>query len=329
MKKVSVIVPVYKVEEYLRQCVDSILNQTYREIEVILVDDGSPDGCPQICDAYREQDSRVIVIHKENGGSSDARNRGVDAATGELGLFIDSDDFWTDPDGLRKLMERHTEHPSEVLNFAYSKEEEDTKKKALKAYYADCMPKTMRRVEEQMDFLMKNGLYTASAWNKLIAMDLLKRIPFEKGRVSEDVVWCALLLKEAKSLDYVNLVFYCYRKRSGSITKNFTEKSCIDLKDAVIACCKAADEADVQYKPFLSQYAAYQFSTFIAVQALSSVFPKKCIPELAPYQGILRYGQSSRKIKVMNNGIKWMGLMNWCRFIRATRNIWDSRRDAI
>ncbi len=93
MAKISVIVPVYKVEKYIHKCVDSILNQTFSEIEVILVDDGTPDRCGEICDMYAQQDSRVKVIHKENGGLSDARNAGMPYATGEYLIFIDSDDY--------------------------------------------------------------------------------------------------------------------------------------------------------------------------------------------------------------------------------------------
>ena len=93
MPKISVIVPVYKVEKYIHKCVDSILNQAFSDIEVILVDDGTPDRCGEICDAYGEQDSRVKVIHKENGGLSDARNAGMPHASGEYIIFIDSDDY--------------------------------------------------------------------------------------------------------------------------------------------------------------------------------------------------------------------------------------------
>ena len=90
---ISIIVPVYKVEKYLKRCVDSILAQTYPCLEVILVDDGSPDGCPAICDEYAREDRRVRVIHKENGGLSDARNAGIDAAKGKFLGFVDSDDY--------------------------------------------------------------------------------------------------------------------------------------------------------------------------------------------------------------------------------------------
>ncbi len=92
-QKISVIVPIYKVENYLHRCVDSIINQTYTNLEIILVDDGSPDNCPMICDKYVKKDSRIRVIHKKNGGLSDARNAGINIATGEYIGFVDSDDY--------------------------------------------------------------------------------------------------------------------------------------------------------------------------------------------------------------------------------------------
>lgn len=101
MCEISIIVPIYKVERYLKRCVDSILNQTFTDFELILVDDGSPDNCGRICDEYAEKDNRIYVIHKENGGLSDARNAGLDYATGQYIIFVDSDDF-VEPDLLEK-----------------------------------------------------------------------------------------------------------------------------------------------------------------------------------------------------------------------------------
>ena len=100
---VSIIVPIYKVESYLRRCLDSVVSQTYTNLEIILVDDGSPDGCPQICDEYASKDSRIIVIHKENGGLSDARNVGLDICKGEYISFVDSDD-WINNHYIEKLL---------------------------------------------------------------------------------------------------------------------------------------------------------------------------------------------------------------------------------
>ena len=103
--KISFIIPVYNVESYLRQCVESLTHQTYRDIEIILADDGSPDGSPQLCDKLASEDSRIKVIHKENGGLSDARNAGLLAATGEYVVFVDGDDFWLDNNALQQLVD--------------------------------------------------------------------------------------------------------------------------------------------------------------------------------------------------------------------------------
>ena len=111
---ISVIIPVYKVELYLRECIDSVLAQTYQNLEVILVDDGSPDQCGSICEQYAEKDNRVCVIHKENGGLSDARNAGIDVAKGEYIGFVDSDD-WVAPDMYECLYKASVEYNAEFV----------------------------------------------------------------------------------------------------------------------------------------------------------------------------------------------------------------------
>ena len=113
MELISIVVPVYKVEPYLDKCVSSIVNQTYKNLEIILVDDGSPDNCPAMCDAWAEKDNRIRVIHKPNGGLSDARNAGMSVATGELMAFVDSDD-WIAPDMYEKLYHHLTEDGSDI-----------------------------------------------------------------------------------------------------------------------------------------------------------------------------------------------------------------------
>lgn len=122
---VSVIVPIYNVEPYLRKCVDSILAQTYINLEVILVDDGSPDGCPAICDEYKEKDERVKVIHKSNGGLSDARNAGLDAMTGEYVTFVDSDD-WLEFDVIQTLVNEAASNMIVSIEAVSVKDEQET-----------------------------------------------------------------------------------------------------------------------------------------------------------------------------------------------------------
>ena len=116
-KLISVIVPAYKTEKYIRQCVDSILNQTYKNLEIILVDDGSPDKCPEICDAYAKQDDRIIVIHQDNAGVSAARNKALDICRGDYISFVDSDD-WLEPETYDSVMQAIHQHNVDVVLFA-------------------------------------------------------------------------------------------------------------------------------------------------------------------------------------------------------------------
>ena len=327
--KISVIIPVYKVEQYLAQCVDSVLNQTYRDLEVILVDDGSPDRCPQMCDDYAAKDPRVRVIHQKNGGSSAARNAGVAVATGEYGLFLDSDDFWNDEEAVFRLAQRISAQPRDVICFSWYKYTESDGT-IIEANKGDSdMPKDADCLEKQLGFLTDRGLYSASACDKMISMQLLKRLPFEPGMFSEDVEWSARLMNAAGSFDYINSAFYCYRQREGSVSHTISEKSCRDLANAVVGCCTITEQSDAAHKPYLGRYSAYQFATFIAVQAFTETFSKETIQTLRPYAGILQYYANSRKVRYMYYGVRMMGFVNWCRLIRGTKSVWDSRRDRI
>lgn len=324
--KVSVIIPIYKVEKYINQCIDSVLNQTYKNIEVILVDDGSPDNCPDICDNYAKEDNRVKVIHKENGGLSSARNAGIQEATGEYAIFIDSDDYWKEENGLQKLVERIEKTKACVLSFGYEKYDEDTGR-CTPYFESDLVyhfPSGNKNA--QLDKMTKSNLYIASACNKLIRLNLLKELPFQNGMVSEDIEWCARLLAKADALDFLNLNFYCYRQREGSIAHSISEKSCIDLKNAILGSAKIAETAEQDVRNYVYRYVAYQFSTFIAVQAFAKEFQKDCIRELEPYTFVLKYYGKSKKTKYMYIGTKVLGLNLWCKIIKSTKNIWDKLR---
>ena len=329
MIKVSVIIPVYNVERYIHSCVDSVINQSYDDLEIILVDDGSSDGCPQICDEYARADSRVQVIHKENGGSSDARNVGILAATGDYGLFVDSDDYWPDPNMIHELVDRiHISH-ADILSYAYCLVDEKTGKVTDKIRLSESMPAEMTDRIEQLDYLTSKGLYVASAWNKLVKMALLKDSLFEKGSFSEDIEWSAKLLCSAERFDYVNKCYYCYRQRKDSIAHTISEKSCQDLKNAIIKCIRIMDTASQQIAPYLGRYVAYQYSTFIAVQAFVPGVQQEFIDDLAPYKYVLRYDDASRKVRLMHYGTSFFGFKNWCSLIRFTKGFWNTRRNIV
>ena len=125
--KISVIIPVYNTEKYLKECVESVLAQTYHNLEILLINDGATDSSPQICESYAKQDARIKLIHKENGGLSDTRNMGIKQCSGDYVLFLDSDDYWDDPKMVEKLADQMQQYPVDILNFRYKKYMEDTK----------------------------------------------------------------------------------------------------------------------------------------------------------------------------------------------------------
>lgn len=314
--KVSVIVPVYQVERYLAACVDSILAQSYPHFEVILVDDGSTDGSPAICDAYAAQDARVIVVHQRNGGLSDARNTGIRRASGDYVLFLDGDDFYHDPDALKKLTDRAAISDADVIQFSYEKycEETAARESYLKAEHD--MPLKLDKAQ-QLSFLFSNGLYIASACNKMIRRSLFEEgLFFEKGIYSEDVDWCARLLLKAESMDYIAEQLYSYRQHGSSIRHTINDKKCSDLKSNILKCIELAQLADDAEKQALLAYSAFQYGTFFMVQAQAERVQKDCMAQLAPHQGILKYHHGNKKLLCLHLSCSVLGYQTTCMLIR-------------
>ena len=200
---ISVIVPVYNVEPYLRKCVDSILNQTYRKLEVILVDDGSPDNCGAICDEYAAKDARVRVIHKSNGGLSDARNAGLDIMTGDYVAFLDSDD-WVEADMYRTLLTQMKHFDADMsLSGVADELEKDGSVTVTKVSdygntpFAESNTDTMRR------FLRTSW----AAWDKLYKADLFSGIRYPVGEINEDEAIALQLLSRCRRLCYPIAVY--------------------------------------------------------------------------------------------------------------------------
>ena len=169
MTLISVIIPVYKVEKYLNRCVDSVLNQSFKDIEVILVDDGSPDNCPQICDEYALKDNRVKVIHKENGGSSDARNYGISSAIGKYLMFLDSDDYWNGDCCLESIVKSLKEKPSDILIYGVGKiEYEGNKKDILIENNYNINLIRHGNKSDILNYLFKENKFPGAAWTVVV-----------------------------------------------------------------------------------------------------------------------------------------------------------------
>lgn len=221
MEKVSVIIPIYKVEAYLHECVESVLAQSYTNLEIILVDDGSPDGCGTICDSFAAADSRVQVIHKKNGGLSDARNAGMRIATGDYFYFVDSDDRlpiysveWmvdcihkTTSDMVIAGFERFSDETGEVFFRTCPDEQETT---------------TVMTREEVMKDFYRDG---CQAWAVLYKREIHEGIFFPYGEINEDEAVVFHLFERCQRVAVTNKVVYSYRNRSESITTSpFSEK---------------------------------------------------------------------------------------------------------
>ena len=222
---ISVIVPVYNVEKYLKKCVDSIINQTYKNLEIILVDDGSPDNCGAICDEYAAKDSRVKVIHKSNGGLSDARNAGMKVAAGDYFAFVDSDD-WIEHKMFERLLNNSIKYNAEIsVGGVKDLLELDTgEHKIFKTTYDGNIKNYVLSSEEAM----KKYFYGSwAAWDKIYKRNVFDGIWYPVGEINEDEAIVLQLLDRCKNVCYTNEVFYNYitRPKSNSITASaFNEK---------------------------------------------------------------------------------------------------------
>lgn len=222
-EQISVIVPVYKVEPYLPRCIESILSQTYSNLEIILVDDGSPDNCPAICDAYAQRDSRIRVIHKKNGGQSDARNAGMNIARGKYFAFIDSDDF-VSPDYIVSLYSSLQKSGAEISaigrRIVFEGESLPNEKQVESAEYSYDTKAAIR------ELLIMN--ISPEVSGKLFCAELFTNIRFPVGEIYEDLAIIFHLFLRAKHVTYSSQPLYQYFIRQGS-----TMQSPFDMRQYV------------------------------------------------------------------------------------------------
>ena len=219
--RLSIIIPVYNVEQYLQNCVQSVLTQTYQDLQVILVDDGSTDSSGILCDQLAQQDSRMQVVHKTNGGLSDARNAGLKVATGDYVAFLDSDDVYLLNDGLEQLMALAQAEQPDVLLFQ-AVDVYPHHQTVRKAYDVEYMATHIGG--EVFAQLVRTQSFNMSACFQLIRRELLEQhqIYFEKGLLSEDVDWSLRLWRHVSKVRAINLPLYGYQHREGSISTTYT-----------------------------------------------------------------------------------------------------------
>ena len=212
MSLISVIIPIYKVEKYMERCIKSVAEQTYKNLEIILVDDGSPDNCPVLCDEWAMKDIRIKVVHKDNGGLSDARNAGLAIASGDYIGFIDGDDY-INPFMYETLMKAMTDSGSDITSCQFQMFPDGEDAPLVSA----CNGYHVLDRRETMSSLIDNTTICQVVWNKLYRKSLVEDIPFLVGKYHEDEFWSYQVLGKARKVAVVDYIGYNYLQRKESI----------------------------------------------------------------------------------------------------------------
>ncbi len=323
---ISVIIPIYNVEKYLDECIRSVVTQSYRGLEVILVDDGSTDSSGEICDRFASEDPRVRVLHKEYGGVSDARNLGVDEATGDYILFIDSDDYWDSPTAVERAVEILSQKPSiDMLYFDFNF--------LVNGEFRTPPPYDVSQINghskvEALGHLITVDRFMVTVWSKFIRRSVLidGGVKFKKGLLSEDYDWnfgAVIAAREIYAMEDAN--FYVYRIREGSLTYNTSTQNLIDVwsiisrwYEDVPKMVKDRAEAEL-YIDFL----AYMYAVLMSILHIcdSQEVRTELLSKMRPYAHLLLRNRSNKMkmvtmlYKIFGFAITWraLSLFNWGR----------------
>ena len=311
--KISIIVPVYKVEKYLNACIDSILAQTFADLEVILVDDGSPDACPALCDAAAEKDGRIRVIHQANKGLSGARNAGLNAARGEWIAFVDSDDTIT-PDYCAKL---------------YAAVQETGAKMAVCNYRQ--VDETLAPIKEQYLHVRREVITTEQAlerstllpymvaWNKLYHKSIFAQLRFAEGKLNEDTMLISYAYEKAEKIANIPDALYLYRKVAGSIVNSKVTLRNLDRVEANYIVFECARRHGVTGS--LCELYWVLLHSLIDVSAHLTAEERKS-PRMQQARG---YERTARRQLLQAHGLTLRALGHTLSFIRSQDRYFETR----
>ena len=227
---ITLIVPIYMVETYLDRCITSLVTQTYKNLEIILVDDGSKDNCPALCDEWAKKDERIRVIHRENGGLSAARNSGIDAANGEYLAFVDSDDFVSE-EFIETLYQACKQTGSQIAQCRYEYVDGDKMTKDKEEVTEPMEVYSGREMIKGMSW--RDGAYNVVAWNKLYHKSVFEGVRYPEGRIHEDEATTHKLFYQAEQVAFVYRFLYGYYTGGTSITRDKFSKKRLDWEWAV------------------------------------------------------------------------------------------------
>ncbi len=271
--KVSIIIPVYNSAQYLRQCVSSIAAQTYREIEILLIDDGSTDQSGALCDALAAEDSRIVVIHQENAGTSAARNTGLEHASGSYITFTDNDDYWCKKDALESMMRQIEQSDADLLLFDSLIWWEDTQRMVPPSSVCAREQIVSKSAAEAIGQFTKANIFSAyCVWGKLIRASVILEngLRFPVGMRNEDIDFCAHLLRLCRRYDWYADAFYVYRKgHTGAQTKQrITYRMLSDLKAILLRHLELGRQLDEAHRRALNAYLSFPYAVWMGQSRL-------------------------------------------------------------
>lgn len=306
MSRFSIVIPVYNTEKYLDCCVKSVLTQTFRDFELILVDDGSPDNSPAMCDAWAEKDHRIRVVHQENGGLSAARNTGIRNASGEYLLFLDSDDWWSNDEVLNFLAKQLIRTPVDVLSFNYRKSYDG---KLEPPYFAETIPAS--EYTESLAQMMQGDRWVTGACNKAIRRTLLtdNNLFFRTGITSEDIDWTLRLALCSQTFAYANVCVFVYRQLASSISHSGSRKKTECLCNNICECVRLLDAADHDKSELMKPFVAYQYGTLLynVANTPNSERSKELMSIVNRMRGLLAYSNNN-KVRLLRIFDRMFGL---------------------
>ena len=312
MPFLSVIIPVYKVEKYLNRCVDSVLAQDFVDVEIILVDDGSPDRCPTICDEYAKKDTRVKVIHKENGGLSSARNAGIEIAQGEYLTFLDSDDAWVE-NKLGEVITYLKKADVDMLVFSSCDRLQNGKIYQREDHLLSNNEKfKIFNRDEYYTLLIEQGNLRESACTKVIKSKFIKEneLFFQKDLISEDTEWMFRVLRNCKNLVVVDtLLFVCTYGREGSISNTAGVKSIQSLLQIINQSVLYYEEnSESPTKEFELEHCAYLLSITLGIYGGIKEKHRKELKNQIKNLCYLLKNNNAKKVKLVRTCLKLFGI---------------------
>ncbi len=272
MDLISVIVPVYKASEFLSECVKSLVNQTYKNIEIILVDDGSPDQCPKMCDDWAKIDDRIVVIHQKNSGVSKARNAGIDISTGKFIAFVDSDDFIHE-DCFKILHENIIKRKTDLLCMRHINVNDKAEVIERNVLKAKDLNFNIPYTGDEFASLMFSDLSISVVWDKLYTREIIGNNRFKVGVFSEEMVFLMEVLHPNARAIYIEDELYYYRKRDESITSGFNEKFYIDRVNNIFLA------SEIACKKFSNIHNSSQSAKFKAIGSFLALMPYSFLRE--------------------------------------------------